>query len=584
MNAWTDPAVERVVLMASSQIGKTESFILNPLGYFIHQDPAPILVVLPTLVIAQAFSKDRFTPMIEDSQSLRTLVRGEDKTAKAKDSSDTILHKEFPGGYITMAGANSPASLASRPIRILLFDEVDQYKESAGSQGDPIALGEKRTTAFWNKKIGMTSTPTVKGASRIEAAFDQSDQRRFYVPCPHCLEYQTFKFKNLDWKKEINSRGETVKHFPETTNYICEHCGAVISEEEKYKMILAGEWRAGAEFNGTAGFHINEIYSPFVTWSKLIENWIQAKKLPETLKVFINTSLAETWEEKGETIEETDLVARREHYEAEAPAGVLVITASVDVQGDRLEVGFQGWGKDQETWGIDYQILYGDPAAAEVWQDLEDQIDRTFEHESGIELRVACVTIDSGGHHTDQVYQFTKKLQRRARKIYATKGSSQPGKPLLSKMSKNNKLSVRMFIIGTETAKELIFGRLSIPDPGPGYCHFPRLASFDDEYFKQLTAEHCVTRWAKGVPRRSWILKTGQKRNEALDIMVGNFAALQILNPNFKKLAERIEDQSQPDPDPPEKPDPEGSGKKQPPGARRPGGRIRKKSWAKSWK
>ena len=538
MDAWSDERVETIVLMASSQIGKTETFLLNPLGYYISQDPAPILAIQPTLELAQALSKDRLMPMVRDTPCLHNRITSE---GKARDASNRILHKTFPGGQLTMAGANSPASLAARPVRVVLMDEIDRYPISAGAEGDPVNLAKKRTTAFFNKKIGMCSTPTIKGASRIEAAYEESDQRKYWVPCPHCLEYQILEFKNLHWDTTLNERGETVEHFPETAHLVCPHCGAVIYESEKPKMLLAGEWRAGAPFKGTAGFWINELYSPWVSWAEFVDNWVKAKKMPETLKVFINTSLGETYQEKGETIEEGDLVNRREHYEAEAPEGVLVVTLSVDVQGDRLEGEFRGWGVDLETWGLSYVILHGDPSQAAVWDALAGQMERTFAHEHGIELHVACTTIDSGGHHAQQVYEFARDQQRRGKMCYPTKGSSVAGRPILSKMSKNNKLGVRMFIVGTDTAKDLIFGRLQIPDPGPGYCHFPRGEGYDEDYFKQLTAEHCVTRFTKGAARRSWEMKPGHKRNEALDVFVGNLAAVKILNPVFDVLAKKIE-------------------------------------------
>ena len=222
--------------------------------------------------------------MLRDTTVLKELV----KDPRARDSNNTILHKTFAGGHITMAGANSASSLASRPIRIVFMDEVDRFPALAGSEGDPVALTKKRTTTFWNRKIIMTSTPTVKGASRIEQAFSESDQRKYYVPCPECGEFQILYWANIKWNQD-----EVGKHLPETARYVCEFCNHEIKEADKSRLLLGGEWRATDESNGVAGFWINELYSPWVSWSDMVTTFIEAKKYPETLKVFTNTALAE---------------------------------------------------------------------------------------------------------------------------------------------------------------------------------------------------------------------------------------------------------------------------------------------------
>ncbi len=249
-----DATIETVVVMSSAQIGKTE-IINNVVGYHIHLDPSPILLLQPTLEMAEAWSKDRFAPMLRDTEALRGLV----KDPRARDSGNTLLHKRFPGGHITMAGANSPSSLASRPIRLVLCDEVDRYPASAGTEGDPVSLAKKRSTTFWNRKLLLTSTPTIKGASRIEAAFEQSDQRRFHVPCLHCGEYQALTWHQVKWESDSE------RHRVETAHYECGQCGAALYDSDKPEMLSAGIWIATAPFTGTAGFHISELYSPWVT-------------------------------------------------------------------------------------------------------------------------------------------------------------------------------------------------------------------------------------------------------------------------------------------------------------------------------
>lgn len=508
MDAICDPAVEEVVAMTSAQVGKTE-VLNNVIGFHIAHDPAPILLLQPTLEMAQAFSKDRLAPMLRDTPALRGLV----KDARSRDSGNTLLHKTFPGGHITMAGANSPASLASRPIRIVLADEVDRYPASAGTEGDPVSLARKRSTTFWNRKIVLTSTPTVKGASRIEAAFEESDQRRFHVPCPECSEHQVLRWAQVQWPEGR----------PEEAVYVCEHCGAVWDDATRWQAIRKGEWRATAPFRGTAGFHLNEIYSPWVRLGEMATRFLEAKKWPETLRAWVNTSLGETWEDSGETIDEAGLMERRETWGERLPPDVAVLTAGVDVQDDRLEVELVGWGRDEESWSIDHRILWGDPSGPAVWQDLDEYLARSWEHSRPIAplgIRAACV--DTGGHHTLAAYNFCRP--RQGRRIWAVKGKGGPGVPIWPRRpSRNNKGKVPLFLVGVDAAKEAIYARLRLTEPGPGTMHFP--AERDPEWFRQLTAETCVVRYSKGRPVREWQKRSG-RRNEALDLRVYAMAAL----------------------------------------------------------
>ena len=524
MDALADPTVEAVVIMSSAQIGKTE-IVNNVVGYHIHLDPAPILLLQPTLEMAEAWSKDRFAPMLRDTRVLHGLVRD----PRSRDSGNTLLHKRFPGGHITMAGANSPASLASRPIRLVLCDEVDRYPVSAGTEGDPVSLAKKRSTTFWNRKLLLTSTPTIKGASRIESAFEQSDQRRFNVPCPHCAEMQVLKWQQVRWNTDPEKEGDE-KHLPATAVYACEVNGCIITDADKPGMLNAGRWVAEAPFNGTAGFHINELYSPWVTFAQMVAEFLKAKKLPETLKTWVNTSLGETWEEAGETVDADILLQRKESWGAEAPEDVVVVTAGVDVQGDRLEVEIKGWAAGEESWSLDYKQLFGDPAQSAVWQELDELLLRPVKSKTGLQLNVACTCIDSGGHHTQAVYEYCRS--RAVRGIFAIKGMSQAGKPLVGRPSRNNRHKLRFYPLGVDTAKEVIYSRLRISEPGPGYYHFP--LERDREYFLQLTGEKQVTRFTKGTPKREWVKL--RSRNEALDCNVYALAALKLLSPDFESL------------------------------------------------
>ena len=525
MDAANDPRIDTVVVMKSAQVGATE-IINNIVGYFSKNDPAPILVIQPTLEMAQTWSKDRFAPMVRDTETLAELFN-----TQSRKSNNTILHKIYPGGHLTIAGANSPASLASRPVRIVLFDEVDRYPPSAGVEGDPVTLATKRSTTFWNRLLILVSTPTIKGISRIEAAFNESDQRYFYVPCPACQHSQRLFWANIVWDK--NEIGE---HLPETARYQCAKCNAKWTDAQRWQSVRKGKWRATAETRNIAGFHINELYSSWVKLEEIVTNFLNAKAHPDRLKVWVNTTLGEAWEDAGNTVEHGELYARRESYPADVPADGLVLVAGVDVQDDRIEGEVKAFGKGGENWGIEYFIIYGNPAEAKLWNDLDLQLQKTYLHESGIKLKISSACIDSGGHFTQEVYKFVRP--RENRRIFAIKGASTPGAPLLNRGNRNNKGKVRLFTIGTDAAKVSIYARLQMDEPGAGYMHFP--TTYDEQYFKQLTAEKQTTKYRNGFPYRVWIKSQGA-RNEALDVNVYALAALEILNPNFEKIAEALE-------------------------------------------
>lgn len=518
LDACNDSTVHTVVVQSSAQCGKTE-MILCLLGYHMHHDPSPILLLQPTLEMAEAFSKDRLMPMIRDTPAITHKIE-----TQTRNSGNTILHKKFPGGHLTMAGANSPSSLASRPIRILLCDEVDRYPASAGDEGDPVSLASKRTATFWNRKRVLTSTPTIKGASRIERAYESSDQRRYYVPCPHCGHYHTLQWRYVIWERDL----------PHTARMSCPECGKDIPESAKPRMLNQGELRATAPFNGTAGFHINELYSPWRKWSEVVEDFLAAKDDVDMLRAWVNTSLGETWEAAGETANPETLLGRREAYDADVPDGACVLTAGVDVQGDRLEVYVYGFGEGEETWAVDALPLYGDPNQSEVWTQLDQALAATYGHASGARLPISAACIDSGGHHTQLVYDFVKT--RHARRVYAIKGMAGEGRPIASApiqtRTGRQARKVPLYLVGVDSAKALIMSRLQNTAPGPGYWHIPAGHSLlGEEYVAQLTSEKLATKFRKGFPTKEWI-KT-RTRNEALDCAVYALAALRLLNPRW---------------------------------------------------
>lgn len=528
MDSVNDPVCEDTVIMSSAQVGKTE-LVLNIIGYYIAYDPAPMLVVQPTIEMAQTFSKDRLAPMIRDTP----ILKGKVYDVKAKASGNTILHKIFPGGHVTIGGANSAASLASRPVRIVLMDETDRYPASAGSEGNPIKLAEKRTTAFWNKKKIKVSTPTNENESQIEREFNSGTMEEWCVPCPCCGRYQPYEWRRV--------------RFSDATME-CKFCGEFISEKD---------WKQGEgkfiarhpERRRKRSFHLNEMASPWMRWTSIIREWKEANKEWKEngdinkLKTFVNTVLGETWKERGKGADDDSLIARREQYLADLPEGVLLLTASVDVQDDRFEVEIVGWGHGCESWGIQREKLYGDLDQDETWDDLETYLEREFYFSSGSSLLIANTCIDTGGHYTTKCYKFLKKMEKKGKRIYGVKGMSRGGVgiPLIHKLSKNNEYEVKVFILGVDSGKEMVMNRLSAEKPGPGYCHFPlnKERGYDEAYMKGLNSEQLVTEMKDGRAVSKWKKKSGT-RNEPLDLRVYNTAAVEIIRPNFEVLEKKV--------------------------------------------
>ena len=521
MDAISDPRVHTIVVMSSAQTGKTEA-LLNSIGYYIAHDPSSILLVEPTLDMAEALSKDRLAAMLRDTPALQGKVRD----ARAKDSGNTLMHKQFAGGHVTLCGANSPASLASRPIRIVLCDEVDKYDASAGSSGDPVELAAKRSTTFWNAKLVLVSTPGLKGLSRIESAFEGSDMRFFEALCPQCGEYQVLCWKNVIWDKDLNAHGKAVRHHPHTAHYVCAHCGSIWDDVARWAAVRRGRWRATRPFEGVAGFRLNEIYSSWVTLEKMARRWVAAQGNMGRLQEFINESLGESWELPFEAkVAGHELLGRRENYTPQTlPDEILVLAVGVDQQGDRLELTVWGFGLAEQSWAIEHVVLRGDVAGQQLWVTLDELLLGSYRTVSGRELRISAACLDSNGPHEQQVISFCST--RMARRIFAIKGVGRPRKLWPSKTSRSRTSRMPIFLLGVDTGKSAIYSRLrEIDKAGPGYIHFPATPAFDEEYFKQLTSEKVVTRYSKaGVPYRVWE-KLPDARNESLDCAVYALAA-----------------------------------------------------------
>jgi phage terminase large subunit GpA-like protein len=533
--------VQRVVMMFAAQTGKTEAGS-NWLGYVIDHAPGPMLCVQPTVEMAKRLSKQRLESMITDTPCLAAKIA----PARARDSGNTMFSKEFSGGIMLLTGANSATGLRSAPCRYLFADEVDAFPSDVDGEGDPVALAERRTTTFARRKILLTSTPTVKDFSRIEAEYLRSDQRRFYVPCPSCGGMQWLQWPRLKWDAKR----------PSDVRYQCEHCGERFEENHKAAMLPAGDWRATAPSDGrTAGFQLSGLYSPlgWCSWEQLVDDFLRAKSDAPALKAFVNTRLAETWEEDYAAAVSADgLMGKRLAYESgTCPAGVVLLTCGVDVQDNRLAVSVWGWGEGETGWMIWHQELMGDPTQTEVWAQLDQVLVTEWATAGGKALKMSQVAVDSGGHCTHEVYRYVRDRVRQ--NVVAIKGSSRRNSPAVGKGNKVDvswqgrvlKRGVTLYQLGTDTIKTTLFGRLRHNEAGGiGTLHFGMAA--DEEYFRQLTSERQALRYHRGFPIREWVKKAGD-RNEALDCVVYAYAAMLLFSRRmnratmWQQLADQLE-------------------------------------------
>jgi len=532
MDAITDPTVWRVSVMKSARVGYTK--ILNAtVGYYVHQDPCPVMIVQPTIEDAQGYSKEEIAPMLRDVPVLAAII----PESKTRDSDNTILLKKFPGGSLSVVGANSGRGFRRVSRKVVAFDETDGYPPSAGSEGDQIQLGIRRTEYYWDRKVIDGSTPTIDGRSRIQQSFYAGDQRRYYVPCPHCGFFQVLEFKQLKWPK----------HKPELAIFVCIECGSEIDHQHKRDMVTAGEWRPGPHaqfpddpvpepFNGHASFHIWAAYSfsPNASWGQLSVEYVEAKHAgPEHLKTFVNTALGIPWKERGEAPEWERLYQRREAYAiGSVPADALFLTAGVDVQKDRLIYEVVGWGRGKCSWSIDAGILPGntsDLTNRGPWQALDALLGRTYPHASGADLPIVMLAIDSG-FNTQTVYNWARAYPMT--RVIAVKGIDvanvlvgAPSPVEITVRGKKLKRGYKVWPVATNMAKTEFYGWLGLKTPTdeelaagermpPGYCHFPQ---YGEDFFKQLTAEQLVPhRSRKGFVAHTWELIPGRE-NHHLD-------------------------------------------------------------------
>lgn len=543
LKAITDPDITDISVMSSAQVGKT-TIILCGIGYYIDYEPATQLVVMPTLSLGEKFSKTRLSAMIRDVPVLSNVIA----PPKSKDSNNTILFKDYPGGHIVVAGANSAASLSSMPLRIIWMDETDRFPESAGSEGNPIKLAEARSISYWNKKHIKTSTPTIAGKSKIQDAYLSGTMEEWNVKCPCCGTYQPYDFKRMVF---------------DDVAMTCMDCGEIIPEVDwknsKHKWIAEHPERKEHR-----SFHLNQMASPYVEWKDIIKQFQDAmdklKRYHDSndLQVFINTVLGECWEEADldeKKMDDNVLQERAENYNADIPEKVLLLTAAVDVQGNRFEIEVRGWCRDYETWGIYKTEIYGDLEKNEVWENLEEYLKTNFYFHDGRELNIAAVGIDTGGHHTNRTYKWIKYMKGKGKKVYGLKGYA--GKADLPLLHKRTKVDIKevgkdgkervvdftvIHIIGVDSGKEDIMNRLTIDEPGEGYCHFPSNGGrgYDKEYYKGLLSERQIEKKVNGVIKKVWVKKAGVKRNEPLDLFNYNYAVCELLRPVWGDLESKL--------------------------------------------
>ena len=511
-----------VVFMKGSQIGGTE-VLINTALYYIKHCPSPIGQFQTTEQTAKRFLKQRENPAFT-AMGIDKLFYG-----------DEMYLKEFPGGALITGWSNSPSNLRSMPIRIALCDEISEWAKDCGGQGDPCELVKRRTTNFPRKKRFWNSTPGIDGECNITEKFRLGDQRHYQVPCPHCGVLHKWLWSNIVWDRDAEGN-----HLPRTVRMRCPHCGKEYGEHYKTDLMAQGQWVAENQNGAYPSFHINALYSPlgWYSWENAVTDFLEAQGDVNKMKSFTNNILGEAWNiDGGMQVDQFGLMERCEDYDAEVPEGVLVLTAGVDTQDDRLEVEVVGWGVSYESWGIKNKILVGDPSQPAVWELLDNILKAGYMNANGERMYVAATLVDAGGHHTDDVYRFT--AQREWRNVFASVGKAGIGRPIASRPRKTDKSSAvgaSVVTVGVDTAKDQLFDWLTKERVCPGYCHFPRNEEYNDEFFAQITAEKRVKHYVRG--NLVWGYKKTRERNEAIDKRVYARAAVDLIGVDVNKMAE----------------------------------------------
>ncbi|MEO0797346.1 MAG: phage terminase large subunit family protein [Verrucomicrobiota bacterium] len=530
MDCVNDPTIERIVLKTSAQIGKTE-FANNVVGYYAHQDPCSMLMVQPTESMAKSWVGERANPMFRDCPCFEGML-----------TEDNLMHKAFPGGFLAVGYAKSAASLASRPIRVLLLDEVDRYDLKVKDEGDPVNQAITRTKTFHNKKIIAVSTPKLKGSSRIDALYSETDQRIYLVLCPKCGDHSPLKWEDI--KFDPGSPKDSAV-------WVCPKCTKEIEHRHKREMLRAGRWEAQQPFNGFAGFHINELYSPWVTWGEVAASYLSAKRTDETLQTWHNLSMGESYEPKTERVDSSTLSGLKEGYTSRLlPKGVLWLVAGVDTQADRFEVDVWGYGLGEELWHIETEIILGDPKNKSTQDSLDKYLLNKWPVDGYGDLELGAAFVDSGGNRTKSVYDYVRG--KAGRKIFAIKGASSED-PFdrnveVLKQGYSKKYRCSLVIVHVSKLKYQIYSQFkkaisvcnndSLDSGGAGYVHFS--SASDSEFFQSLSSEKLSRKTVNGRHRYFW--EKEYERNERLDNVVYARAAFMQFKPDLKKIEQMREE------------------------------------------
>lgn len=532
-----NPKISKITLMFGAQLGKT-SIVNNSLGYYIQHQPESQIVMQPSESDVKTWLETKFNPMVDNCPSIRDCLA----KPRGREGVNNQKMKSYHGGFLMLSWSGSPNTMRGRSAPKIYADEVDGYERT--SEGHPVNLLWQRAATFGSKrKLLITSTPTHKGASFVEMSYLSGDQRQFYVPCPHCNEFQTLQWKNVTWKSDKG------KHDIESARYACEHCGSLINDGQKLAMIRKGQWRANMPFNGHASFHLNELYSPFRTFADIVQSFLEKKQTGD-LKTFVNVSLAETWEEEGEQVEPGSLLARVEHWEA-LPGGIALITSGIDVQQDRIELQAVGWGVDEESWIIDYKIFHGETSEDEVWRELTQYlVHKRYPHQSGKELPIAFACLDTGGTNnmTSKAYDYVRRSRIGLPFAIKGRGGEHPFVAAPSRKRVPNKKAFDLYMIGTDEGKSILYNRLRLEEEkGASVIHFDANVC-DVRYFGQLTAEKRLLRYQRGFPKYEWHNVAPDKRNEALDTYIYALAALRITNIDLSLKRQQLKQEAKDNP------------------------------------
>lgn len=525
MDAWNDPKVHTIVIRKSAQVGAS-TIIENFLGYIIDVDPGPCLVAYPEREDAETFAKERFAPMLRDNKYLH----GKVKDAKIRDSGNTIFRKKFPGGFINFVWANNPNKLSQRPVRYVFIDDADRVTRAVKNEGDPIRLAIKRAISYGdNAKVVIISTPTEMGRSHIDDWFAQSDQRHYHIPCTKCGAYFVIEWERIKWEKQITPEGGHI-HKPETSRIECPHCRALLTNRDRIESISHGEWQAHEKFNGIAGFQISELYSTWSSPESVVRQFLSAKSSEEKLKTWENTVIGKSSKPRGEAPKWEVLAARAGGYSVgKIPTSQCVLTAGVDVQGDRLEYEVVAWGQRNLSWSVQYGVIPYSPRETAAWRELDLLLARQWVLPNNSPIRLAALAIDTG-YETQSVYRWC----RGKRQVMPVKGRGNVPVALVPPRDVDityggDRIAhgLKLWTIGVDVLKTDIYSFLEVPaptkgeQPKDGFCYFPD--GYSDEHFQKLTNEEIrPTQNRYGATRYIWT-KLGP--NEPLDCRVYSRAA-----------------------------------------------------------